>query len=541
MDAMQVSVPAQVQLSSAAPKRRMYKRRTYRRKSSGYNSKYYKYGKRELTKWPRSRYGTVHLERGAELNPNYDTVGPSWAEANQIQREYRTRYGYTGRGDYRKWGRNALGGLGAMGGAISGAFGGIAGGYPGMAAGGVAGGQAGWAAGRGLGRFMGLGDYTQSNQLIQGGGMPMSVNGSGDLSGDVYLTHREFVQNVAVTMPGAGTSGFQIQGFPINAGMVQTFPFMSQIAQNFTLFELQGCIFEYKPTSGEFGSSSSNQLGKVVMATNYDPSADLFSNSIQMENYDYANSAKPSIPQIHGVETKSTQRATDMLYVRTGPSQKDLIFTDIGLFQVATEGISFAAAGTAIVGELWVSYTVKCSRANLYGSLFGNNIKQDVFYGSNVNTVGPMFDNTNVALSAEAFAPKYAQVNVNTSASPKLTNSIGGTWTATNPTVSVYTFPPNISDGAYMVVCSGLLPTQVTNAFTITGLVNCSFITTGGFPSTNVSSALAIENQMETCVVIRVQAPGNLQASFIATSTLQFVALSKQRLVVTQCCLNCVQ
>ena len=231
----------------------------------------------------------------------------------------------------------------------------------------------------------GRGDY-QVNQIIKGGSKrPLTFASAKNLSGDVYITHREFVQNVTVQPPVGGTGGstpFTISTVQLNPGLVASFPFLSQIAQAFTLYEFLGLVFEYKPTSGEYGSSSSNQLGKVIMATNYDPDAPAFTNSVSMENYDYANSSKPSVGLLHGVESKHSTRATNVLYTRSGTSAKDKIFTDVGTFYIATEGIQFANsqnATAAIVGELWVSYKVKFSRANVGTAISGTNILWDQF------------------------------------------------------------------------------------------------------------------------------------------------------------------
>lgn len=214
----------------------------------------------------------------------------------------------------------------------------------------------------------------------------MMVNSGHDLTGDVYLARREFLGNVTASVTGSNSntagvnmpiqSQFSVQSYNINAGLRTTFPWLSQVAKNFTLYEMHGIVFEYKPTCGEFGNMNTNALGKVVMCTQYDPDAPVFTSSVQMENYDYATACKPSEHMLHGVETKHSQRATNMLYVRTGPTSKDEILTDIGDFQIATEGIAMnippnGGVSTTYqipIGELWVAYKVKLSRANIYNA-----------------------------------------------------------------------------------------------------------------------------------------------------------------------------
>ena len=114
------------------------------------------------------------------------------------------------------------------------------------------------------------------------------------------------------------------------------------------------------------------------MATNYDPEADDFASAVEMENYDYANSAKPSEHQLHGVETHPDQQSTKMQFVRTGHTTRDLIFTDIGKFQIAIDHIP----DPGIVGELWVAYTFRLSRANVLSSVNGASQEFSQFAGT---------------------------------------------------------------------------------------------------------------------------------------------------------------
>lgn len=282
-----------------------------------------------------------------------------------------------------------------------------------------------------------------TNQLVRGSGQkPMTVNSGKDLTGDVYLARREFLGNVYAQVTGINTaavpkpvqSQFQVNSFNINAGLASTFPWLSQVAKNFTFYELHGLVFEYKPTSGEFGNMNTNALGKVVMCTQYDPDAPNFSSSIQMENYDYATACKPSEHMLHGVETKVKQRSTNMLYVRTGPTAKDEILTDLGDFQIATEGVAMnipVGTGTQTVnipiGELWVAYKVQLSRANIFNA--SNDTPTDAHIGL---SVGPNQFGTGTAGTGNTFLNLnnlqkrlYALTQQPGQFCPKLTNQLG--------------------------------------------------------------------------------------------------------------------
>lgn len=302
----------------------------------------------------RKLWYSKHNKTWGVRGPSTETLqmfGPSYDLATNDQRMARMAHGYRGRGDYVK----ALGTAIRLGRAGVSAF------------------RAGRASWRGTGDYEESGNPEPSNapvttygsavdnQLIAGGNAPMSVNGSNDLTGDVWFSHTEFVANIVT----AG-SAFENRTFSLNPGLGTTFPFLAQIARNFTLYDFEGLIFEYRPTSGEFGSSS-NALGKVIMATNYDPDSVPFSNAINMANYDYAITTKPSLVCRHGVETDNKQQALANMYIRTGEVSRDKIFTDLGLFQFATEGIPYSGA----VGELWVTYRVKLSRAKLSAAAVG--------------------------------------------------------------------------------------------------------------------------------------------------------------------------
>lgn len=224
-------------------------------------------------------------------------------------------------------------------------------------------------------------------------------------TGDIFINQSEFIGNLTaeITVPDGSAAGtvstpFALESYELNPGMSKLFPFLSQIAQNYDLYELEGLIISYHPNSGET-SVASNQLGKVIIATNYDPDCVDFINSIEMQNYDYANSGKPSVALVHGVETHPAQRGSGrMLYVRDSATSKDKVLTDMGKLFVATEGIPIEHPANSsgadvthrvILGELHVAYRVRLSRAKLYNSLLGYGIDTDRFKVTKTYTVTP--------------------------------------------------------------------------------------------------------------------------------------------------------
>lgn len=282
--------------------------------------------------------------------------------------------GYRGEGDYRDWARWIPRGIGgALGAGLGWTSGGLEGAW--------AGGKQGWNTGARISKMFGWGDYAapvSGNQIITAppppdAATPVFVNAS-DATGDVWISHREFVSNVVVKVDeGLATSKFDTKKFPLNPGLKATFPWLSSIAANFELYDFEGLLFQYVPNYGE---GNSNMLGKIIMATNYDPNAGDFTTAIQMQNYDYSNSCKPSVGMVHGVETHNSAQVVNNMYIRTEEVTRDKTFTDLGNFYIGYEGIPTASgmpAGTGgeevIIGELWITYRIKLSRAVLFSNI----------------------------------------------------------------------------------------------------------------------------------------------------------------------------
>lgn len=435
--------------------------------------------------------------------------GADFASANPTQRAIRSLTNFKGKGDYLSdfvkggfFGKNAL---------IAGAARGLGSHF---------GGTAGRNLAAGASKWLGFGDYgpVSTNTLIAGGSgdqQNASVN-SGSSTGDIVFSHTEFVQNVVVTSEAAiGNTAFQVQAFNLNPGITSAFPFLAQIAQNYTMWEVAGLIFQYKPNSGEFGSAGSNSLGKVVMATNYDPEAPLFTSSQEMENYVGSNSTKPSCGMLHGVETMGGERLTNLLYVRTGAStvgpapagQKARTLTDLGIFQIATEGIfnSVATATQQVIGELWVTYRIKLTRPKLSLSILGNSIPQDQF----------------------EFGTDGAGIVIN--AIPKQSNTLGGTIISTIGSFITFQWPENVVAGTYRIT----LHVNMSGALSIlTPFLAGSTLTTWGFPGASVfSRGLANDVDFKSSVAqagatnqtividVLVNAPGTNQATITFTTS----------------------
>jgi len=440
--------------------------------------------------------------------------------ANAEQRMNRLATGFRGKGDYRAALRGFLPGFSRSVGRGLGAFFGHA--DKGEGLGGDFSRWVGWGKYRRRRGIRGRGDYggfAGGNQIMADSVQaPMMVNASDDLSGDIYFSHREFLGNVQAQVPASGLSAFNVKEYELNSALTATFPFLSQLAQNFTMYEFVGLVFEYRPTSGELGSTS-NQLGKVIMATQYDPDAPAFINSIQMENYNYANACKPSEHMLHGVETDPKQTATKMLYTRTGQVTKDKIFTDLGTFQIATEGIPVAGTPGTFqnIGELWVSYKIKLSRAQLYQTLNANNFASLIA----VSDPASITANTQTYLNSQSWGSYY---QLTTGLTNSFARRINSTLECTAQgdgavnTGATLRFPPTISAGTYRVSVQVTTGGNLARSFINPTFTNCTLAAYPGIDgapgATTFATAVATgPSNLTQTFILRINAPGNNVAS----------------------------
>jgi len=275
----------------------------------------------------------------------------------KAKRVYRKRYGRR----YRRRGvaRNAITGVGAYrrgkakhddpyipwGSMIGGAIGGLIGGPPGMAIGG----GVGHLSQKLIKHFTGVGDYQVEVNTLLGPDFspPELINKS---KRGVCLRHREYIGEITAA------ANFTNTAYDINPGINTTFPWLAGVANNFEQYAFTGMIFEFKTLSADYTTAASAALGYVAMATQYNSLSPDFVDKIHMENYEFANSAKPSESFIHPIECKKSLTPTEPLYIRTGPveTNADQRLYDLGKFQIATGGNS----GTGVLGELWCTYEV---------------------------------------------------------------------------------------------------------------------------------------------------------------------------------------
>lgn len=347
------------------------------------------------------------------------------------------------------------------------------------------------------------------------------------VEGGVVVSHREYIQDITSSVPFIG------ENFPLNPGIKQTFPWLSQIAENFEEWIPEGILFEFKTTSSNTVVNTTNSnpgLGTVIIATQYNSLNADFANKQQMENYENAVSTDPSRSLIHPVECARKQTPLDPMYVRTGAvGTQDLRWYDLGKTTVATVG---QQTNNFVIGELWVTYRIRFLKPKLETGV-GTDDQGTVDYFSlgNATTLPAVPFGTDTALQAPnegstlggVLSPGIVlvanQQNVLFPPSlggPKPNPIFGFGGGAVSPTqinsvANTYYFPPGISSGVFMCVYSqaygvaGVAAAQaVTAAEATTGCV--AFNPTGSAPAIVNNDTTANTTRDMSVFFIRVTA-----------------------------------
>jgi len=284
-----------------------------------------------------------------------------------------------------------------MGGSLGGSLGGMAGtalGPGGTAFGSGAGGRLGKYLGSGISKILGFGDYeVQENSLMRvGAAIPPgeALPAFGVMGQATRVRHREYIMDV--TIPSTPTA-FVNSSFAVNPGTASTFPWLASLANNYQQYKFNGLIFEFKTLSSDI--TAGGALGSVILASNYDVVNPAYTTKIDMENSQYAVSAKPSCSQIHTMECAPDATANRLYYVRNNTNSsvagQDNRFYDLANFQLATAGLP-GSAGT-VIGELWASYDVSLYKPVINENFLGAFItsvapSKTSFFGTSPTTVG---------------------------------------------------------------------------------------------------------------------------------------------------------
>jgi len=243
----------------------------------------------------------------------------------------------------------------------------------------------------GQGLYTGMGDFEEvgipgpsipANELIPGKSdlaMIPSFSSSGDETGALTISHKEYIGDIY-----GPVAAFNVQSYPINPGLESTFPWLSQIAQNYDEYTLHQCIFTFRSTTTDIGTSTNGQCGTVVMGTNYNAAQPAWRDKVTMMEYDAVMSGKATESLLHGVECDPAKLSgSDGKYIRNSPlvGAQDVKTYDHGLFQLAICNSPVGYQNNSI-GELWISYTVTLRKPKFFTAR-GLGISQDIYVSGN--------------------------------------------------------------------------------------------------------------------------------------------------------------
>lgn len=326
----------------------------------------------------------------------YQSRSKSREPARRRSVSAKSRYSYDHPGPYGKAGRL----VGSAAGAAIGARAGPAGRAVGAALGETVGGLAHYPA-----RWFGSGDYYADRQ--SGRMAPNRIKLGSDNGEGVLIVHSEYIKDIISSADGS----FKLESFGLNPGDQRTFPWLSTLAQSsFSQYRFEQLIFEFRSSSGEALNSTNTALGTISAAVNFDYSDEVFSSRYEMENTEWARSAKPSETFAIPVEVKrsSTGLNGGLLYILntpvppTGVDPKTYFLGRLMISSVGMQGVNVN------MGSLHVTYKVRLLKPLMSKPLsvahmvFLNRSAAD---GTNRTGVAPIASNFNCDTIGVTFTP----------------------------------------------------------------------------------------------------------------------------------------
>lgn len=302
--------------------------------------------------------------------------------------------------------------------------------------------------GSALSRFSGYGDYISNNLVNTSGYDGVSVPKFGDASNGTRIQHSEYLGDISSSV------AFAANRYQINPGDAKTFPWLSQIADGYEKYRFRSLMFFYRSISSEYSTTQS--LGAVIGAAQYDVIDPPFSTKSVMENYYTAISTKPSNNMLFGIECKPSSTAASELYLRYSPNPPtgtDRRLYDLANFTLATQGMN-ATSFTA--GELWVSYDVELFYPNINFSSYGTS-----------------------TICYHGYTIASSSTNLLNNMTTRFSNLVGDPITFSNNT---FTMPSSISAGVLrveVILYSSTAATGASNFITATSTTNCTGILAG--------------------------------------------------------------
>lgn len=160
-------------------------------------------------------------------------------------------------------------------------------------------------------------------------------------NGRILVKHRELLDQVT------GSILFDNDSFPINPGLVTTFPWLSSIARDYEKYIFRKLHFSYVPRT------AATVVGGVILACDFDAADSLAGSAVELMNYHGSVSGNAWTEM--EMDFEKMNPVQDMVrYIRYDDlaSNLDIKLYDVCSFQYGREGF----VGTDVCGYLFVDY-----------------------------------------------------------------------------------------------------------------------------------------------------------------------------------------
>lgn len=206
-------------------------------------------------------------------------------------------------------------------------------------------------------------EYPVTNSLITDSNAQDVVPSFGTNSDAMIVRNKEYIRDLYC--PAAAGAFTVVDSVPLNPGLINSFPWLSQIAANYEEYEFIQLAVTYKTIIND-SVATNGQVGQVAIATNYNADQDAFGSKEEMIAYIGGMSAKTSQNMVHGVECDPAKNSGSAgKYVRSGfvegGSKKDF---DLGNTFFAVMNAPTNYLGQQL-GEIWISYTVQLRKPRI--------------------------------------------------------------------------------------------------------------------------------------------------------------------------------
>jgi hypothetical protein len=108
--------------------------------------------------------------------------------------------------------------------------------------------------------------------------------------GEVLISTKEYVRDITV---GATAAVFEPHVLRLNPGLVDSFPMLSQLAQNYSEYEVIQMVYTYKSLITDSALTTAGQVGSMVMTVIYNANQDYLPDKQQMISNDQAAECRP--------------------------------------------------------------------------------------------------------------------------------------------------------------------------------------------------------------------------------------------------------